>query len=213
MTDKEFADRKARSFFDELWGRGDFWAIESSPYEAGRLGALFDTVSDRRYGRALEIGCGAGAFTRRLAGVAERVLGLDVSEAAIARAREAQLPANVDVEVANVMGYDFREAPGWDMVVMAETVYYLGWLYPFFDVAWLASELFLATAPGGRLVLSNTEGECDDRLILPWLIRSYHDLFRNVGFAVEREAVWTGVKDGIEMGVRNTVFVKRDVPR
>ena len=208
MTDKESADKKARAFFDDLWSGGDFWAIESSPYESGRHAALAAAVSDSRYGRTLEIGCGAGAFTRRLTDVSDEVLGLDISEAAIRRARDAGLPTSVRLEVANVIHYDLRAAPPWDLVVMAETIYYLGWLYPFFDVAWLASELFLATAPGGRLLLSNTEGECDDPLIRPWLIRSYHDLFRNVGFAVERESVWTGTKDGVEMNVRITLFTR-----
>ena len=45
-----------------------------------------------RYGRVLEIGCGAGTFTRRLAGLADEVLALDVSSEAIAQGASWRSP-------------------------------------------------------------------------------------------------------------------------
>ena len=51
------------------------------------------------------------------------------------------------------MDYDAPVAGPWDLIVMSETIYELGWLYPLFDVGWLAAELFAATRDGGRLMM------------------------------------------------------------
>src|SRR5687768_675336 len=67
ITKHDNAHAEARRFFDDLWSRGDPWALEMSPYEDHRYRLLLDSLSDRHYDKVLEIGCGAGAFTRRLA--------------------------------------------------------------------------------------------------------------------------------------------------
>ena len=77
----------------------------------------------------------------------------------------------------------------WDLVVFSETICYLGWLYPLFDVAWLAVQLFEATRSGGRLMLANSMDESEDWLLRPWIIRTYRDLFVNVGYTIESEKV------------------------
>lgn len=52
----------------------------------------------------LEIGCGTGAFSRLLAGRAEKVLALDVSPQMIRRARErSRLQTNIDFVLGDVM--------------------------------------------------------------------------------------------------------------
>jgi SAM-dependent methyltransferase len=57
---------------------------------------------------ALEIGCGAGAFSRRLALRSKSVLALDLSPemVRIARGRSAQFP-NIEFQVADVMSWNF----------------------------------------------------------------------------------------------------------
>ena len=209
MTDRKLIGGKAEAFFDDLWRRGDPWALESSPFERQKYARQLAMLGDRRYGRVLEVGCGAGAFTRLLAGVADEILALDVAPAAIERAGRL-LPdqAAIDFRVANVMDHDAWSGGPWDLIVFAETIYYLGWLYTFFDVAWLASELFAATKAGGRLLLANTEGELEDYLVRPWLIRTYRDLFLNVGFSLEAEETFRGTKDGVELDVLISRFGK-----
>jgi predicted TPR repeat methyltransferase len=203
VSERDEIHRKAVQFFDDLWKRGDHWELESSNYERARLDRLLQTVADRRYSRALEIGCGSGTFTKRLATVADRTVGLDISPEAIERARQdGGVPDTVELRVANAMELDLRKEGSFDLVVMSETVCYLGWLYPFFDVAWFAHELFKATAAGGRLLLANTYGDdVGDALLLPWVIRSYHDMFRNVGYRVEREETFRGEKHGVAFEV------------
>jgi 2-polyprenyl-3-methyl-5-hydroxy-6-metoxy-1,4-benzoquinol methylase len=109
MIDRAFIDQKVRQFFEELWGRGDPWDLTTSAFEQARYERLFSMIDGRRYRRALEIGCGNGAFTRLLARLADDVIALDISEAAIDRARAAK-PADsrVDFRVKNVMEYDPR---------------------------------------------------------------------------------------------------------
>jgi predicted TPR repeat methyltransferase len=201
--------QKARHFFDDLWKQGDPWELETAQFERQRYEQQLRLIADRHYPRALEIGCGAGEFTRPLSKLANRVVALDVAPAAIARAHErcSRSPA-IDFRVANVMEYDPTTEGPWDLVILSETIYYLGWLYSFFDVAWLASQLFAATRVGGRLLLANTEGCVDDYLVRPWLIRTYRDLFVNVGYKVATEEIYRGTKHGVELEVLMSLFTK-----
>src|SRR5438132_986372 len=80
----------------------------------------------------------------------------------------------------NIMHFDLERERPWDLIVLNETIYYLGWLYSFFDVAWLATQLFDATATSGRLLMANTCGGLTNYLLRPPIIRTYHDLFVNV---------------------------------
>ena len=198
MIDRADADRRAAAYFSELWRGGDPWDLETSPFEQAKYDAQLALIDAgaRRYGRALEIGCAAGAFTRRLAERCDSVVALDIAEPAIALARARTRTTNIDYRVGNIMQWDAELDGHWDLVVLAETVCYLGWLYPFFDVAWLAHRLHEGTRPGGRLLLANTCGGVDDYLLRPWIIRTYHDLFRNAGFAVQHDTVFRGVKNG-----------------
>lgn len=193
---------RARQFFDDLWQQGDYWKLETSAFDQARYARLMELLGDRRYERTLEIGCGAGAFTGLLAGVSDRVVALDVSAAAIERARARGAGAgNVEFRVANIMEVTPEEEGPWDLIVMNETIYYLGWLYSFFEVSWLAHRLFTATAGGGRLLLANTFGDPAGYLLRPWLIRTYRDLCVNVGFLPEREEEFHGTKDGTPLDV------------
>src|SRR5262249_24525839 len=128
---------------------------------------------------------------------------------AIARARSLSLStATIDFRVANIMEFDPRSHGPWDLVVMSETIYYLGWLYSFFDVAWLAVQLFEATRDGGEPLMANTCGGVDDYLMQPWLIHTYRDLFMNVGYGRKTEAFFRGRKDGSQLERLVTVFTR-----
>ena len=102
--------------------------------------------------------------------------------------------------------------PPWDLIEMNETIYYLGWLYSFFDVAWMANDLYRATQPGGIFLMANTYGEISDYLIRPSIIRTYRDLFVNVGYVVKTENTFCGKKDNVMLETLMTVFVKHADP-
>ena len=72
----------------------DPWNFEASPYEQAKYAASLAALPQVHYGRALEIGCSIGVFTAQLAARCQHLLGVDVSEIALAqaRARCAALP-------------------------------------------------------------------------------------------------------------------------
>ncbi len=100
----------------------------------------------RRFGRALDVGCGAGAFALLLAERAEHVDALDLSPGMIAAARRhASGRRNIHFEVA-----DFLERPlapeGYDVVATLATLHH-GPLVPALE------RLAAALRPGGVLVV------------------------------------------------------------
>jgi SAM-dependent methyltransferase len=210
--DRTAAAAEARRFFDELWSDPDPWELEGSEFEQRRFARQLALLEGRRYQRALEIGCGGGSFTRMLAPLCAELVAIDVSERAIERARAASGPGgDVEYRVANVMDLDLEREGTWDLVVLTETAYYLGWLYPMFDVGWLAHSLRQATRPGGRLFLGNAIwAEREEGLLSPWLIYSYRDLFRNVGYRLEREETMRGTKDTVEFEVLMSLLVRSE---
>jgi SAM-dependent methyltransferase len=208
MTERSLITQKAQAFFEDLWKRGDPWKLETSEFERAKYDRETAVLGDRRYPRVLEIGCGAGWFTRSLARIADQIVAIDISPAAISRARTAAGLKAVDFRVANIMDYNPRAEGPWDLVVMSETIYYLGWLYSFFDVAWLAAEIFGATRQGGQMLMANTCGGVEDYLLQPWIIRTYHNLLVNVGYRLESEEMFRGMKDGTEIEVLISLFGK-----
>jgi SAM-dependent methyltransferase len=209
MTERELVDQKIRTFMDSLWAHGDPWDIESSEYERIRCEYLLKMINGQHYARLLEIGCGAGYLTRLLAPLADQIIALDISQMGIDRARAlgADL-TGVDFRVANIMDYQPHLDGPWDLIVFSDTMCYLGWLYPLFDVAWLAVQLFSATRPGGQLILANSMSEGEDWLLRPWLTRTYRDLLVNVGYTIKSEEVFTGTKKGEAFQVLMTLYYK-----
>jgi SAM-dependent methyltransferase len=207
MSDNSPGDQ-ARAFFDELWQKGDHWQLESSSYEQTKYARQLDLIGGRRYRNALEIGCGSGLFTRSLARVSDRVVALDVSPVAIEQARANAASDNIDFRVADVMEYKPADDGSFDLIVLSETIYYLGWLYPFFNLAWMAHQLYEATSPAGRLLMANTCGGLKSYLHRPWVIRTYRDLFRNVGYAIQVEETFTGEKNGVALEAMICLFEK-----
>jgi SAM-dependent methyltransferase len=203
------AAEKARAFFDDLWRRGDYWNLEGSAFEQAKYARQLQCIGGRRYGKVLEIGCGGGSFTRMLGRVADRIVAIDVSPAAIDRAGSCGDEAGkIDYRVADVMDFDPAADGPFDLVVMSETIYYLGWLYPLFDLAWLAGRLFDATSDGGRLLMTNTAGGAKGYLQKPWILETYRDLFRNVGYRLESQEPFTGAKDGSPLEASICLFAR-----
>ena len=196
--DREQLRQKAEMFFENIWQRGDPWEFETSAFEQAKYARQLALLGKRRYRRTLELGCGAGAFTRMLANHADQVVALDISSTAIARANTLNPPgARTEFRVANIMDYDVDAEGPWDLIVISDTICYLGWLYSFFEIGWFASQIFSATRNGGQLLLANTLGEIDnndDILFQPWLIRTYQALFINLGYQIQAEEIFCGTK-------------------
>jgi SAM-dependent methyltransferase len=95
---------------------------------------------------ALEIGCGAGAFSHALAGRCEHVLGLDLSPEMIrvARAREPRR-ANVEFQVADACAWPFPRAR-FDCIASIATLHHL-------DPGAFLARMRDALRPGGVLLV------------------------------------------------------------
>jgi SAM-dependent methyltransferase len=213
MIERERIGQKAQNFCEDLWQQGDFWDFERSEFEKARCARLITILADRHYGRVLEIGCGAGYFTRLLARLADRIVAFDIAPSAIERARGLGADLrSVDFRVANVMDYTWQADSPWDLIVFNDTICYLGWLYPLFDVAWLAAQLFAATQNGGRLLMANTMDEVGDKLLLPYITRTYRDLFLNVGYRLEAEELFRGTKNSVDYEILISLFAKVPEP-
>jgi SAM-dependent methyltransferase len=215
MAERTLLDQQAQGFFEELWQRGDHWEFDSSTFEQERYARLIALLAGRRYAQVLELGCGSGSFTQYLAGLADRVVALDISATAIARARalwpdpvQVDFRPTVDFRQANIMEYDLHAEGPWDLVVISDTMCYLGWLYSFFDVSWFASQIFAATRVGGHCLFANCMGDFGDMLMLPWLTRTYQSLLRNVGYHLEVEDIFRSMKYGVTIEVLMSLFRK-----
>lgn len=209
MINRDLIARKMQDHYERVWKGNDPWDFEASEFDQARYARQLSLLDGRHYPRALEIGCGSGWFTSLLTGIADWVLALDIAPSAIACAKaQVVYPGAVDFRVANIMDYDLHAEGPWDLVVFSETIYCLGWLYPLFDVGWLAAELFDATRDGGRLLLVNTYGGEKDYLLRPWLIHTYRHLFLNVGYRLEAEKIFRGRKNTVDLEVLMDVFEK-----
>ena len=143
---------RGRALLRGAWRKDDPWAFDTSPWEAGPSRPPARPARGSTLSRALELGCGAGHFTR--AAAAPR--GCRVGSRHLARPRSrrrgacsrSSTAARAELRVANVMDADLRTEAPFDLVVLSgDRGYYLGWLYPFFRVAWLARDLYEVTSP------------------------------------------------------------------
>ena len=98
---------------------------------------------------ALEIGCGTGAFSRRLAQRVRHVKAIDLSSEMIrvARSRSSQL-ANIDFEVADVMSCNFS-AGHFDCIATIATLHHL-------PLRAALLKLIDVLRPGGVLIVLST---------------------------------------------------------
>ena len=145
--------------FEALYrGDPDPWRMETSAYEAAKYDATLRALANDWYGTALEVGCSIGVLTARLAARCGRVVALDVSETALARARVRPGTANVEWHRAEVP----REWPNgaFDLIVLSEVLYFLE---PD-EVRTVASLVARDLTDRGEVVVVNWLGECDRTL-------------------------------------------------
>ena len=78
-----------RDEFELLFQRDpDPWNFRSSPYEAAKFDATIAALGGRRFASGLDVGCANGVLTARLAAQCDRLLAVDVAQAALDLAAE-----------------------------------------------------------------------------------------------------------------------------
>ncbi len=141
-------------YFDALYASDpDPWKFASSDYEREKYAATLAALPDRRFPAGLEVGCSIGILTRQLADRCDRLLALDVADAALDQAR-TRCPGVV---------FERRVIPGewppgrFDLIVFSEMLYYLD------DAAvrTSAARALAALQPGGSVLMVHYLGETD----------------------------------------------------
>jgi ubiquinone/menaquinone biosynthesis C-methylase UbiE len=131
-----------RDYYEELWERLPE-RLEPADRE---LGEAFARAHVRRGDRVLDLGCGDGALSGVLADVAGSVVGADVAEAALqrARARHPEL-SFVLVPIDGALPFDDGS---FDVVWSSEVIEHVA------DSARWLSEVRRVLVPRGRLLLT-----------------------------------------------------------
>ena len=131
-----------RDYYEELWQRLPD-TLEPPDWELRRRFLLGEVHPGER---ALDLGCGDGAFTGELSAAAARAVGVDVAEAALERARAGH--PDLKFRLAPIEGPLPFDDNSFDLVWASEVIEHVG------DTARWLSEVRRVLAPGGRLLLT-----------------------------------------------------------
>ena len=118
------SERLGREYFEGLYAEsGDPWSFETSEYERKKYERTLAALGGRTFHRAMEAGASIGVFTGMLADRCDELLAVDVSERAVAAARE-RLSGRKHVRVERrTLPEEMPEGP-FDLIVASEVLYY-----------------------------------------------------------------------------------------
>lgn len=141
-------------WFEALYASDpDPWRFATSPYEAAKYDDTLASLGERRFAAAFEVGCSIGVLTRRLAARCDRLLAVDVAEAALAQARAAcrDWP---NVTLARMRVPEEWPRSRFDLILFSEVLYYLAPA----DIDRTAALALAALDPGGTVLLVHWTG-------------------------------------------------------
>lgn len=147
-----------RAYFD--------WALrnDTTPFGEGGEGEyekyarILHTLDFKgHYTNVLDLGCGEGYLTRRLAGRSGRILGVDISPTVIRRAGRRLAPFdNVELRAADALTDEIGES--FELVLCSELLYY----FNIKQFGAVAGKIERWTRPGGYLLLAHSRAAADD---------------------------------------------------
>jgi predicted TPR repeat methyltransferase len=91
-----------RHYFDYLYATPDPYDADSE-FEAERFERAFSSVAGSRFKKALEIGCGEGSYTWRIAIMSDSLLATDLSVKAIRRAAARNMGPSVRFQTLDIV--------------------------------------------------------------------------------------------------------------
>jgi SAM-dependent methyltransferase len=177
-----WSDGSAALVFDRAYEsapENDPWASASPRfrYQHRKYDTIASLIPKGRYRRALDLGCGTGLFTERLAGIADEVVGVDVSAIAVDIAkRRTSAIENLSFSQCDVLELPSAWDGSFDLITVLDTLYYLP--PPIDDqiLKAVADRLSRLVSPQGLVVVANHyvfSRDGDSRMT-----RRIHDAFR-----------------------------------
>ncbi|MER9233856.1 glycosyltransferase [Mesorhizobium sp. M0622] len=140
-------DNDRTSYWNRYFESEDPWNY-GSPYEQEKYERQLEILPAGPIGRALELACAEGHFTRQLAPRVGHLTATDISAVAVGRAR-ARCSDQPNVEFG-VLDFSADTLPGeMDLIVCSEVLYYLDDLT---ELRRIAKKLIEALAPGGSFI-------------------------------------------------------------
>jgi len=115
----------AKNYFEAIYDKNiDPWNFEKSTYEREKYLSSIQSIPQKNYTSALEIGCSIGIFTEMIDPFCDHLIAMDISSIALAEAKN---------RLAGVTKIDFRQGSipdnfpdeRFDLIVMSEVGYYL----------------------------------------------------------------------------------------
>ena len=114
----------APDYFDRVYAADpDPWQFETSDYERAKYARTIAALQGAHHDRAVEIGCSIGVLTQQLARHCSELLAVDVSEQALARARQ-RCAGLAQVRFATMRVPEQLPDGSFDLVVASEVGYY-----------------------------------------------------------------------------------------
>jgi len=173
-TDARIVDLRrtigAAAAFDAVYSAGDPWASADPRYlyQRRKYDVLLGLLPKRRFARALDLGAGEGLLSRKLAAHADLVVGIDISAkaTALAIAASSHFPG-LSFRQGDVLDLPADLDGGFDLLVVADTLYYLPPPLADDTLKALAQRLARLLRPGGVCLLANhyfSGADADSRL-------------------------------------------------
>lgn len=150
----------SQAIFETIYRENkDPWQSASGRYryQSWKYDRIVDCLpAGRRFRSALDLGCGQGLLSARLAPRTEQVLGMDIAQAAVDRATATFAGyANLTFRQGNVLELPRSLDGQFDLVVIADTLYYLPAPITAEVLATVACRVSELLRPGGVCLLAN----------------------------------------------------------
>jgi SAM-dependent methyltransferase len=168
-----------RRIFENFYEREDPWGVRTNLREQYRYFVALKLISDRKYNYILDVGCGEGHFTNKLIKLGTKIVGVDISETAIRRAKKLY-GNNITFIRGDICEIQMPEE-FFDLIVCLEVLYYLSAK----DVLKILKLFYKILKQGGRLLVSVRVGGGVSLTGTPyfnynWLIRIINKRFKIV---------------------------------
>jgi trans-aconitate methyltransferase len=153
--------RQSKEFFESRYeASSDPWQFASSAYELARYQTTLESLSRGRYRRAFEPGCSVGVLTAQLAPRVRHLIACDLSDAAVARAKErCRDSPHVEIYQGDVAAGPPRGT--FDLMVFSE----LGYYFSVDQLRALVNRLADGLESGGEFLAVHWLGHSADHLL------------------------------------------------